>query len=140
MDQQRLHADVRAATAEPLGQVAVRIGRALSLTFTEREWDDRPAHFGRALGFGLRLTAAGSYDTPEVKLAVYTRLDVSPPYADVDISPYVAALLTSLTRLDWYVPSAEQIADERAAYRLATLWADQWSRTDEERAAELNEG
>jgi len=140
MDQQRLHFDVRAATGEAMGQVAARIGRALNLTFTEREWDDRPAHFGSGLGFGLRLTAAGTYDNPEVQLVAYTRVDVSFPFTEVDISPYVAGLLTTLTRLDWYVPSAEQIADEREAYRLATLWSDQWSRTDEERAAELNEG
>ncbi|WP_433177030.1 hypothetical protein [Actinoallomurus sp. CA-150999] len=140
MDQQRLHADVRAATGEAMGQVAARIGQALNLTFTEREWDDRPAHFGRGLGFGLRLTAAGTRDNPEVELVAYTEVDVSSPFTDVDISPYVAGLLTTLTRLDWYVPSVEQIADERAAYRMATLWSDQWSRTDEERAAELNDG
>jgi hypothetical protein len=73
-------------------------------------------------------------------LSAHTEVDVSSPFTDVDISPYVAGLLTTLTHLDWYVPSAEQIADERAADRMATLWSDQWSRTDEERAAELNAG
>jgi len=139
MDQQRLHADVRAATREAMGQVAAHIGRALNLTFTEREWDDRPAHFARGLGFRVRLTAAGTYDEPEVELAAFTEVDGSSSFTDVDISLYAAGLLTTLTHLDWYAPSAEQIADERAAHRMATSWSDQWSRTDEERAAELNE-
>jgi len=135
MDQQRLRFDVRAATGEDLGRTAARIERALNLTFTEREWDDRPAYWGDGLGFGLRLTAAGG---GEVQLVAYTKIDVSSPFTEVDISPYVAGLMTTLTRLDWYAPSAEQIADEREASRLATMWSDQWSHTDEERSRELN--
>ena len=48
-------------------------------------------------------------------------------------------LLTPLTRLGRYVPTAEQIGDERAAARSVALWSDQWSRTDEERMAEFYE-
>ena len=152
MGRQVIHLDVRADTAvdttEALEQVAALVGSALNCTFAEGEYQRWYAQV--ALVFGLKLSLAGrsgiggkqvaklvsNIAEPGLKLAP----DGSGPIEQdrVDISAYIADLLTVRTGLQWYLPTAE---DRRAEAKAAFQFDEQlrggaggsWSSADEER-------
>jgi hypothetical protein len=152
MGRQVIHLDVRADTAvdttEALEQVAALVGSALNCTFAEGEYQRWYAQV--ALVFGLKLSLAGrsgiggkqvaklvsNIAEPGLKLAP----DGSGPIEQdrVDISGYIADLLTVRTGLQWYLPTAE---DRRAEAKAAFQFDEQlrggaggsWSSADEER-------
>lgn len=148
MNRQAIYIDVRADTDEHPEQVAARVGRALDCTFTEGEhqrWYAQIAHV-----FGLRLALVGRAGIGGKKVAKLVSqvaehgLLHAPDGSGrierdrVDISPYIADLLTLRTGLRWYQPTAEdRAAENKAASRfddfLGGVGAEPWTSDDEER-------
>ena len=115
----RVDTDETPTPAEALQRVAAHVGEALGCTFAEGEYQRWYAQVANILGLRLALAGvAGAGGKPVAKLV--GAVDEKGPAAQgepdhVDISAYVADLLTIRTGLQWYQPTPEDRAAEGAA-------------------------
>ncbi|MFI7128831.1 hypothetical protein ACIBQ1_24220 [Nonomuraea sp. NPDC050153] len=135
MKRQEIRFSARLDTDEALEQVAARVGQALNCTFARGEFQRRHAQV--AYVFGLKLSVVGEYGIGGKKVAkllgevaeegfLYAPDGSdSVEYDEVDTSAYVVDLLTIRTKLQWYRPTAEDHAAERAAARGIDDWHGQ---------------
>ncbi|MFC0111704.1 hypothetical protein [Kibdelosporangium aridum] len=127
---QVIHLDVRADTDETLEQVATRVGQALNCTFAEVEQPKNwYPHVAEVFGLKLRLIGVVGIDRKKVAKLVgyvsdrgfYVSGKGLSEHDQVDISAYIADLLTMRTGLQWYRPTAE---DRAAEGRWASAYDD----------------
>lgn len=148
MKRQKIYLDIRTDTDETLEQVATRVGQALNCTFARGEFQRWYAEV--AYVFGLKISVAGVSGIDRKKVAKLVASvaekgfrhapDGSGPveYERVDISAYMADLLTIRTGLQWYQPTPEDRAAEgKAADRfddmLGGVGTQGWTSADEEK-------
>jgi hypothetical protein len=127
MRRQKISFSARVDTDEELEQVAARVGRALNCTFAEGEFQRWYAQVANVFGLEISVSGVGGIDGKKVaKLCGEVAEEgflYAPDGSDdveydrVDISAYVADLLTIRTGLQWYRPTPEDYAAERAAAR-----------------------
>lgn len=147
MGRQVIGLDVRADTSEHLEQLAERVGQALSCTFAEGEHQRWYAQVASVFGLKLYLVGRSGIGGKEVAKLISnigepglkrasdgSRIELD----EVDISAYIADLLTVRTGLQWYLPTAEdRLAESKAAFAFDDFvhgtGAEGWSSADEER-------
>ncbi|WP_034267011.1 hypothetical protein [Actinospica robiniae] len=116
MARQIIELDVRADSTQKLEHVAALVGQALNCTFAEGEHQRWYAQV--AFVFGLKLSLVGRSGIGGKQVAKLMsnigepRLIHAPDGSrieldEVDISAYIADLLTVRTGLQWYLPTAE---------------------------------
>jgi hypothetical protein len=150
MRRQIIDLDVRADTAvdstQALEHVAALVGQALNCTFTEGEHQRWYAQV--AFAFGLKLSLVGRSGIGGKQVAKLMSNIGEPGLIhapdrrrieldEVDISAYVADLLTVRTGLQWYLPTAEdRLAESKAAFAFDDFvhgtGGEGWSSDDEE--------
>jgi hypothetical protein len=127
MRRQKISFSARVDTDEELEQVAARVGRALNCTFAEGEFQRWYAQVANVFGLKISVSGVGGIGGKKVaKLCGGVAEEgflYAPDGSDdveydrVDISAYVVDLLTIRTGLQWYRPTPEDYAAERAAAR-----------------------
>lgn len=121
-----VRADTKVDTTEAMEQVAALVGQALNCTFAEGEYQRWYAQL--AFVFGLKLSLAGRSGIGGKQVAkLVSNIDepglIHAPdgsgrieHDRVDISAYIADLLTVRTGLQWYLPTAEdRLAEGKAS-------------------------
>lgn len=123
------------------------MGQALNCTFAEGEYQRWYAQVASVFGLKLSLVGRSGVGGKDVAMLVSSidepRLEQVPDgsridYESVDVSSYIADLLTVRTGLRWYLPTAEDRAAEGiAAWQLydflGGVGGEPWSSADEER-------
>jgi hypothetical protein len=131
-----------------LEQVAAGVGQALNCAFVRGEFQRRYAQVADVFGLKISLVRVGGIGGKKVAKLVASVAEKGFRYAPdgsglaeierVDISAYMADLLTIRTGLQWYQPTPEDYAAERAAAAgfddwLGGVGAPGWSKDDEEK-------
>ncbi|MGW5052651.1 hypothetical protein [Actinokineospora sp. NPDC004072] len=129
---QEIFLNVRADTDEEIEQVAQRVGQALGCAFAEGEYQRWYAQVALVLGLKLSLVPVrgiGGKKVAKLVSSVAEKGFLFAPdgsddveYDDVDISAYIADLLTIRTGLQWYRPTRE----DRAAEMQGVAEFDNW--------------
>lgn len=147
MSKQEIYINIRADTSENLEQVATLVGQALNCTFAEGEYERWYAQVATVFGLEMALvgrSGVGGKDVAKLVAAVDEPGLIHAPDGSVierdrlDISAYVADLLTVRTGLQWYLPTAEdRLAESKAAFAFDDFihgtGGEGWSSDDEER-------
>ncbi|TDC92333.1 hypothetical protein E1161_13230 [Saccharopolyspora aridisoli] len=154
MKPQKIHLDIRVdtdetmKTVEALEQVAASVGQALNCTFVEGEFQRWYAQVAYVFGLKLSVVGVAGIGGKDVAKLVGSVIEKGFRYAPdgsglaeierVDISDYMVDLLTIRTELQWYRPTPEDRAAERAAAgrfddMLGGVGPRGWTTDDEEK-------
>lgn len=135
-------------TGARLGCVAARVGQSLNCTFVEGEFQRWYAQVAYVLGLKLSVVGVAGIGGKDVAKLVGSVTEKGFRYATdgsglaeidrVDISDYMVDLLTIRTGLQWYRPTPEDRAAERAAAgrfddMLGGVGTQRWTTDDEEK-------